>query len=316
MNEFDLIKKYFTFTSKHAYLGVGDDAALIPLNKNEFMAISMDTLNIGHHFNEDSDPYYLGWKSLAVNVSDIVSMGGQPRYALLSISLKEVDVNWIGKFTKGIKACAKKYNIEIIGGDTNKGSASISIAITGNVSSKNVLKRSGALPEDEIWVTDEIGYAALHFNQYSQLPKYKQSISNCLKKRSLEEFQKPQPPLEFVQEAKSMINSAIDLSDGLAGDLKHILNSSSVGAKIEINAIPMHKWFKENNQFELAMCGGEDYQILMTIQQKYHSKIQNLLKKYSLKGAMIGKITKDKKIEYTLNGKKIEVSKKGFSHFG
>jgi len=110
MNEFDLIKKYFNFTSKHAVLGIGDDAALIPLNKNELMAISMDTLNIGHHFTEDSDPYYLGWKSLAVNVSDIVSMGGQPGYALLSISLKNLDVNWIAKFTKGIKACAKKYN--------------------------------------------------------------------------------------------------------------------------------------------------------------------------------------------------------------
>lgn len=316
MNEFDLIKKYFNFTSKHALLGIGDDAALIPLNKNELMAISMDTLNIGHHFTDDSDPYYLGWKSLAVNISDIVSMGGQPRYALLSISLKNLDVNWIGKFTKGIKACAKKYSIEIIGGDTNKGSTSISIAIMGNVSSKNVLKRSGAIPEDEIWVTNEVGYAALHFNQHSLLPKHKKSISNCLKKRSQEEFLKPQPPLEFIQETKSMINSAIDLSDGLVGDLKHILKSSSVGAKIEINKIPMHKWFKENHQYELAICGGEDYQILMTASDKHHNKIQNLLKKHSLKGAMIGKITKDKKIEYSFYGKKIKLSMEGFTHFG
>jgi thiamine-monophosphate kinase len=186
----------------------------------------------------------------------------------------------------------------------------------GNVSSKNVLKRSGAIPEDEIWVTNEVGYAALHFNQHSLLPKHKKSISNCLKKRSQEEFLKPQPPLEFIQETKSMINSAIDLSDGLVGDLKHILNSSSVGAKIEINDIPMHKWFKENNQYELAMCGGEDYQILMTVPHKHHNKIQNLLKKHSLKGAMIGKITKNKKIEYSLHGKKIKLSKEGFTHFG
>ena len=316
MNEFDLIKKYFNFTSKNSILGVGDDAALIPLNKNEFIAISMDTLNIGHHFIEESDPYYLGWKALAVNVSDIVSMGGQPRYALLSISITKLDANWIGKFTKGIKSCAKKYNIEIIGGDTNKGSTSISIAIMGYVSSKNVLKRSGAIPEDEIWVTNEIGYAALHFYQNSLSTKYRQSISNCLKKRSQEEFLKPQPPFEFIQETKSMINAAIDLSDGLAGDLKHVLNSSSVGAKIEINEIPMHKWFKENNQYELAMCGGEDYQILMTAPCKHHNKIQNLLKKHSLKGAVIGKVTKDKKIEYSLHGKKIKISKEGFTHFG
>ena len=165
-------------------------------------------------------------------------------------------------------------------------------------------------------MTNEVGYAALHFNQHSLLPKYEKSISNCLKKRSQEEFLKPQPPLEFIQETKSMINSAIDLSDGLVGDLKHILNSSSVGAKIEINEIPMHKWFMENNQYELAICGGEDYQILMTASHKHHNKIQNLLKKYTLKGAMIGKITKDKKIEYSLNGKKIKLSKEGFTHFG
>ena len=102
----------------------------------------------------------------------------------------------------------------------------------------------------------------------------------------------------------------------MVGDLKHILNSSSVGAKIEINEIPMHKWFMENNQYELAMCGGEDYQILMTVPHKHHNKIQNLLKKHSLKGAMIGKITKDKKIEYSLHGKKIKLSKEGFTHFG
>ena len=116
MNEFDLINKYFNFPTVYADLGIGDDAALISKNKNEFYAISVDTLNLNHHFTNTSDPFYLGWKSLAVNISDIVAMGGIPRYALLSLSIVKPDASWLSKFAKGLRACAKKYNVELIGG--------------------------------------------------------------------------------------------------------------------------------------------------------------------------------------------------------
>ena len=202
MNEFDLINKYFNFPSISADLGIGDDAALINKNKNEFYAISVDTLNLNHHFTKTSDPYYLGWKSLAVNISDIVAMGAMPKYALLSLSILEPEDSWLSKFAKGLRTCAKKYNVELIGGDTNKGSPSISITIIGDVLKKNVLRRDQVQINDEIWLTNEVGYAALHF-QYDSIPqKNRQTISNCLKKSAHEGFVKPMPPLDFIQKQK------------------------------------------------------------------------------------------------------------------
>ncbi len=316
MNEFDLINKYFNFPSISADLGIGDDAALINKNKNEFYAISVDTLNLNHHFTKTSDPYYLGWKSLAVNISDIVAMGGMPKYALLSLSILEPEDSWLSKFAKGLRACAKKYNVELIGGDTNKGSPSISITIIGDVLKKNVLRRDQVEINDEIWLTSEVGYAALHF-QYNNIPqKNRQTISNCLKKSAHESFVKPIPPLGFIQKAKSLIHSAIDLSDGLAGDLQHITLKNGFGAKIYIDKIPMHKWFRENNFYELALTGGEDYQILFTAPKKNNNKINSLLKKFSMKGAMIGHVSNKKSIQYELDGQPFYLSKDGFRHFG
>ena len=316
MNEFDLINKYFNFPSISADLGIGDDAALFNKNKNEFYAISVDTLNLNHHFTNTSDPYYLGWKSLAVNISDIVAMGGMPKYALLSLSILEPEDFWLSKFAKGLRACAKKYNVELIGGDTNKGSPSISITIIGDVLKKNVLRRDQVQIKDEIWLTNEVGYAALHF-QYDSIPqKNRQTISNCLKKSAHQGFVKPMPPLDFIQKAKSLIHGAIDVSDGLAGDLQHITLKNGFGAKIYIDKIPMHKWFRENNFYELALTGGEDYQILFTAPVKNNHKINSLLKKFSMKGAMIGHVSNKKSIQYELNGQPFYLSKDGFRHFG
>ena len=316
MNEFDLINKYFNFPTVYADLGIGDYAALISKNKNEFYAISVDTLNLNHHFTNTSDPFYLGWKSLAVNISDIVAMGGIPRYALLSLSIVKPDASWLSKFAKGLRACAKKYNVELIGGDTNKGSPSISITIIGDVLKKSVLRRDKVKVNDEIWLTNEIGYAALHFH-YNKIPqKNRQAISSYLKKSAHENFIKPMPPLNFIQKAKNFINGAIDLSDGLAGDLKHISLKNGFGAEIYIDKIPMHKWFRENNFYELVLTGGEDYQILFTSHKKNHNKINNLLKKLSMTGAMIGYVSNKKRIQYKLHGQPFHLSKDGFRHFG
>jgi thiamine-monophosphate kinase len=251
-----------------------------------------------------------------VNISDIVAMGGMPKYALLSLSILEPEDSWLSKFAKGLRACAKKYNVELIGGDTNKGSPSISITIIGDVLKKNVLRRDQVQINDEIWLTSEVGYAALHF-QYNNIPqKNRQTISNCLKKSAHESFVKPIPPLGFIQKAKSLIHSAIDLSDGLAGDLQHITLKNGFGAKIYIDKIPMHKWFRENNFYELALTGGEDYQILFTAPVKNNHKINSLLKKFSMKGAMIGHVSNKKSIQYELNGQPFHLSKDGFRHFG
>ncbi len=312
MNEFQLIEKFFKQPKKNAILGIGDDAAIIPKNKKDCLLLSVDTLSIDSHFTKQSDPYYLGWKALAVNISDIVAMGGVPTFALLSLTVEDINKKWLSKFSQGIKACAKKYNVELIGGDTNRGSMSVSVTIIGDSPRKNVLTRSAANINDDIWISDEIGYAHLGF----ALSKHGPTMSNCLKKRALQAFLKPEPPMNFILDNKKYMHAAIDISDGLVSELEHISVEQKLGAKIDVDSIPMHKWFKEHNNQELALTGGEDYQILFTANKKNRNKINNSLKKNKLKGGVIGTITNSKKVEFEHKGKLVNYKKGGFKHFG
>ena len=159
--EFSLIDKYFNLYKTKAFRGIGDDAALIKKDSNHLWAISTDMLNEKTHFLPNTDPFNLGWKALAVNISDIYAMGGVPRFALLAIALPKVKENWIKEFSNGLFSCAKQYGVELIGGDTTKGSLCISICILGEVFKKNALLRSNAKKEDDIWVTGELGLAKL-----------------------------------------------------------------------------------------------------------------------------------------------------------
>lgn len=316
MNEFEIIKQFFFSKNKKAILGIGDDAAIIAPEKNKHISISTDTLNEGVHFLKNTKPYFLGWKSLAVNISDITAMGSIPEYALLSLSLPKGDKKWLSKFSQGFKACAKKYNVELIGGDTTKGPLSINITILGNAKKGNILKRSNAKVGDDLWITDEIGYAHLGLlKSLDRLPKVK--MSNCLIKKSLEKFNRPQPKHIMMNDLSPYLHAAIDISDGFLADLEHICKSSNVGAVIDVEKIPMHKWFHENNNQEKALTGGEDYEIIFTAPEKNRNVIQTYIKKNKLNSKIIGLIKKEKKISLYLNQTKISLPKiKGFDHFG
>jgi thiamine-monophosphate kinase len=316
MNEFEIIKQFFSSKNKKVILGIGDDAAIIAPKKNKHISISTDTLNEGVHFLKNTNPYFLGWKSLAVNISDITAMGSIPEYALLSLSLPRSDKKWLSKFSQGLKACAKKYNVELIGGDTTKGPLSINITIVGNANKGAMLKRSSAQIGDDIWVTDEIGYAHLGLLQ-SQKKSPKEKMSNCFIKKSLEKFNKPLPKNLMLNFLSKHLHAAIDISDGFIADVSHICKSSKVGAEIYIEKIPMHKWFLENNKELMALTGGEDYEIIFTAPKKNRNVIQKYIDKNKLNSRIVGLITKDKKINLYLNQKKIKLPKiKGFDHFG
>ena len=165
MSEFDIIRRYFKRSAKHAVLGIGDDAALVtPSSKLEF-AISTDTLVCGKHFFADVDPYKLGYKSLAVNLSDMAAMGAKPRWALLALTLPDDLVKhhktWLNRFSKGFFALADLHQVELIGGDTTSGPLNIGVQIIGEVTEGKALRRSGAQLNDDIWVSGQLGDAAL-----------------------------------------------------------------------------------------------------------------------------------------------------------
>jgi len=312
LKEFEIIEKIFQKKTSSIFLGIGDDAALFEKNKDSYWAISQDTLNIGTHFLPDTNPENLGWKSLAVNISDILAMGGNPKYALLSISVPLADEEWIKKFSKGFFKCAKNYGVELIGGDTTRGSLSISICILGEVDKKNVLLRSGAKINDDIWVTGELGLAALGL-------KYKKNefnIPKSLVNKAIIALEKPQPVNVDIQQLAKLTNAAIDLSDGLISDLSHILRKSNVGAILFIHNIPTAAWIINNNDYSFVLSGGDDYQLLLTAPRKNHGKLTQLAVKNDIKLTCIGSITK--KINLVVmdkDGVELDYRGKGYQHF-
>ena len=312
LKEFEIIEKIFQKKPSSIYLGIGDDAALFQKDKKEFWVISQDTLNIDTHFLSNTDPENLGWKSLAVNVSDILSMGGNPKYVLLSISVPSANQGWIKKFSNGFFKCAKKYGVELIGGDTTKGSLSISICILGEALQNNVLLRSNAKPDDDIWVTGELGLAALGL----KYKKKKFDAPKNLIEKAIKALEKPLPINVNMKELATLCNSAIDLSDGLIPDLNHILNKSALGANIFIESLPTPKWIKNHKSYSLVLSGGDDYQLLLTAPKNNHKKINKFAADNKIKISCIGSMTKTKNIAIIKSdGKLLNYKEKGYDHF-
>ena len=310
--EFSLINKYFNSHSTKAYKGIGDDAALIKKDNNYLWAISTDMLNEKIHFLPDTNPFNLGWKALAVNISDIYAMGGTPKFALLAIALPEIKSLWLKKFSDGLFSCAKKYNVDLIGGDTTKGPLSISICILGEVLKKNVLLRSNAKKNDDIWVTGELGLAALGLANLQKKIKLPQALT----KKSIRALEKPILNDSIVISMAKLSHSAIDISDGFLADLGHILDASKVGADILLNDVPINPWIKQNKLFDMALTGGDDYQLLFTSPKKNRSKICLINKKSPIKLTRVGEINDRRYLKVINdNGMVYKVKKNGFDHF-
>jgi len=308
--EFELIEKYFNKKSMKAHKGIGDDAALFERDKDNYWAISTDMLNEKIHFLPNTNPYKLGWKAMAVNVSDILSMGASPMFALLSIALPKSNSEWLKKFSQGFFACCKLYNAELIGGDTTKGPLSINVTVLGSVNKKNVLLRSGAKIEDDIWVTGELGLAALGL----KIAKKNITAPSTLSKKSMDALEKPVPDMIAIKKIHSFCNAGIDVSDGFIADLNHILNASKVGAKVFLDDLPINNWLRKNKKVDLALYGGDDYQTILTASKKMRSTIEKLIKKNKLDISRVGFVTRDKKLVMDDHDKEIKL-KKGYEHF-
>ena len=190
--EFNIIEKYFTRPSQNTDLGVGDDAALIQISAGHQLAVSVDMSVAGTHFLESCPAYFVGWKSLAVNVSDMAAMGATPKWATLAIALPKIDEAWLAEFSRGFFACADEFGVSIIGGDTTRGPLNISVQIMGEVPTGKALRRDEAKAGDEIWVSGTLGEAALGLAQLqNKLPE--NTLSDTEKKSCINALQAPQP---------------------------------------------------------------------------------------------------------------------------
>ena len=313
VKEFSLIEKYFNKKVNDVPLGIGDDGALLEKNSQNYYVLSQDTLNVDSHFLRNTNTKNLGWKSLAVNVSDIIAMGGNPKFALLYISTEKVEDKWLKEFSSGLFDCANHYGVSVIGGDTSRGSLSITITIIGEVKKNRALRRDGASEDEDIWISGELGLASLGFAYQMNTI----SLPSLMSKKALLALHKPKPISIDMSKINHLFSSAIDISDGLIPDIQHILNRSKIGADIFCEYLPVSSWIKKNHGYDFALYGGEDYQLALTAPKKNRLKIKKIAAENNLQFTIIGGTNKSKILQlFDVNGRLIKKLKKGFSHFG
>jgi thiamine-monophosphate kinase len=311
-SEFDLIEYYFKKKVQQTALGIGDDAAIINVQKNHQLVISSDMLIENIHFLKNTNASHLGWKSLAVNLSDIAAMGGKPKWATLSISLPKINHVWLKKFSAGFFKCANQFDIDLIGGDTTKGPLSISITIIGEIKKNQGLLRSSAKINDDIWVTGQLGLASMGLASLEG----KLKLSTRLKAKCLKALEIPTPKVSLGYLLYRYTNSCIDISDGLIQDLNHILKASQVGAILLLNDIPCEKFIRASKNYEFVLNGGDDYELLFSAPKKNRSYIKKIAKKTNTAVNIIGTIIRQKSIKIlNEHGKSVAFNPKGFNHF-
>ena len=307
-SEFALIDKYFKRPTRHTSLGVGDDGALFrPLPGME-LVVSTDMLVAGTHFLPNADPTDLGWKVLAVNVSDMAAMGAQPKWALLAAALPAATESWVEKFAAGFFACADAFGIDVIGGDTTKGPRNFCVTIFGEIPQGTALLRSGAQSGDEIWVSGQPGRAAqglAHLQQRITLGE--PALTDCLGA-----LQRPQPRVALGLALRGLATAAIDVSDGLLADLGHILDSSAVGATLRLAVSPAPTFAEQ-----CYLAGGDDYELVFTVPAQRHEEVLALSKTLSLPLTCIGNIEESLGAlqVFDLSGNPVDVTRRGYDHF-
>lgn len=302
--EFDLIERFFKTAANslrtnanHAItLGIGDDCALIKPRADEEIAITSDMLVEGRHFFTGANPELLGRKALAVNLSDLAAMGARPIGFTLAIALPTVDSIWLEAFSKGLFAMAEEYSCPLIGGDTTAGPLTISITAFGALPKGEAIRRSGAKPGDDIWVSGTVGDARL------ALAALRHEIT--LSAEDLHQIERqmhnPTPRIELGMQLRNIASSALDVSDGLLGDLRHILKQSQVDAEIQLDKLPKSDTLQKQDvqiQKQFSACGGDDYEICFTAPASQRDKIEAISKSIGLPLTIIGKIAPKNDLE-------------------
>lgn len=311
MDEFELIGRFFrdlTPARRGVRLGIGDDAALLRLPPGHELAVTTDSLVAGRHYPEDTAPYDVGWKSVAVNLSDLAAMGAEPRWLTLALTLRFPDPEWLSGFAAGIRDLAAQFNVALVGGDTTQGPPSISITAMGTVPAGKAIRRSGARVGDVVCVTGTLGDAALALRRIGD-----KALPEVLRRR----LGRPLPRVKAGLALRGVASAAIDLSDGLAGDLSHILAASGVGAEIQTAALPasaeLCQFAAGSERLQLQATGGDDYELCFCLPP---AKLKAVQRKLGVPVTEIGRITKAPGLRFIgAQGEKIALEPHGYRHF-
>ena len=308
LTEFGLIQRFFAqnpLTNSVNQLGIGDDCALMEIPEGFQLAITTDTMVENVHFFKGADPKLLGHKLLAVNLSDLASMGAKPISVTLALTLPKVDEVWLSEFSKGFLTLAEKYQVDLIGGDTTQGALTLTVQALGLVPKNQAMIRSAAKIDDLIYVTGKMGDAGLGL-------KIKQGYQCENPEPALKQFNQPLPCITEGLALRNIANACIDISDGVAADLGHILEKSAVGANIDYAKLPLSlevkAYIKETGDWQLPLMAGDDYQLCFTISPENRHKL-------NIECQQIGVIEAEMGLRILHSDKITTIKAQGYEHF-
>ncbi|MBZ8140226.1 thiamine-phosphate kinase [Rubrivivax gelatinosus] len=315
MGEFELIEKYFGRAARRAPLGVGDDCALLDLEPGMRLAVSTDLLVEGRHFLSTVAPERLGHKALAVNLSDLAACGAEPLAFTLALSMPRVDEQFLAGFARGLYALADRHGIELVGGDTTAGPLSICITVFGQVPPEHALLRSGARPGHDLWVSGRLGDARLALEVFRGNALLPGSAFDEVRRA----MECPEPRIALGLALRGLATSAIDLSDGLVGDLGHVMRLSGVGATVEYDALPRSSVLAlqpPELQRECLLAGGDDYELLFSAPRSRRDAVLAAAAEAQVAVSCIGSIDAGEALRVVdADGRPLDLATRGFDHF-
>ena len=314
-SEFDLIARIRARVAARddVIVGIGDDAAILRMPPGHRLVVAMDTLNIGVHFPAETAPADIGWKALAVNLSDLAAMAATPAWCTLSLSLPQPDAAWIDGFLDGFLELAARHDVALVGGDTTRGPLSVCVTAHGLVEPRGALLRSGARVDDDVWVTGTLGDAAAALRQWQA----GESMTPALRAR----LDRPTPRVAAGLALAGIAHACIDVSDGLLADLGHVCRASRVGAELDVDALPASDALLA--AFDVAACcelqatGGDDYELCFTAPKTARPAVIDALNACDVPATRIGRITADagKIVLRDAAGAPWSPSRAGYVHF-
>jgi len=300
-------------------IGVGDDAAVVRIPDGMELAISVDTMVEGVHFFADVNPAHLAHKLLAVNISDMAAMGAEPKWATLALTLPSENTQWLSAFSESLDTTAKRFGVQLIGGDTTQGNLTLSLQIIGLLPKSKALSRSKAQPGDDVYVSNTVGDAALALACLEQ----GKDFQGLNKTRLLEALELPEPQVSVGRALLNYASACIDISDGLVADLSHIAKSSKVSIKLDVDLIPLsddyQTYVSHGGDLDLALTGGDDYQLGFTVPSEHAKYIQALAQSLGVSLTNIGVViaSSDQPVYLRSAGADYQLaSSSGYQHFG
>ncbi|HEY7871734.1 MAG TPA: thiamine-phosphate kinase [Rudaea sp.] len=329
----DLIRKRCDVARADVRLGIGDDAALLAVAAGQLLAVSTDTLVAGVHFPDDTAARDIGWKALAVNLSDLAAMGAEPAWATLALTLPSADARWVDEFADGFAELARRHRVALVGGDTTQGPLSITVTIHGFVPEGAALMRSGARAGDGVYVTGTLGDAAAGLKlSLPSLAKEGSKASNFFlpsragegaeggRGQLLERLHRPAPRVAQGMILRGRATACIDVSDGLAADLRHICAASGIGAQIDADALPaspeLIAAFGTDDRRALQFAGGDDYELCFTVPDAIASELLRDLADSGCAATRIGHIVAGSGVEvHDARGNPLPLPRAGWEHF-